>query len=238
MNKPTDAQIAAILRKFADLLDDELSWIDDSEMTAANLRWGADRLGGRDEKPAQSPHYPPDTKVGPAIVFDRGSLHVKQQGYAEEDGNGEFVFSIDDNEVTCEEGKGYLVAPVNRSDLLFLRDRLNKLFPKGVLASLVEALGPDEDTEKFLNEARECNRDRLICPVAYWSDVAAILILQQAARIRELETRLAGPHKSDCATNGEEGNTAECDCGVTVDKELKAVTDTGVPPGDVAPLNT
>jgi hypothetical protein len=55
MNIPTDAQLAAILRRFADLLDDELSWIDDGEMTAANLRHAANRLAGDERKGAASP---------------------------------------------------------------------------------------------------------------------------------------------------------------------------------------
>lgn len=90
----------------------------------------ASRLSSREQRPSPSPHHAPGMKVGPALVFEHGSLHVKQQGYGDEDGNGEFVFVLGDAlELIEEEGKDILVVPVNRSDLLFLRDHLNKLFP-------------------------------------------------------------------------------------------------------------
>lgn len=71
-------------------------------------------------------------KVTPCLSFDGGSLTIYQQGFGDRDGDGYFCFAEDELEFDQddESGKLYRTAKVHNSDLIFLRDRLCRLFPK------------------------------------------------------------------------------------------------------------
>lgn len=84
---------------------------------------------------APSPNYPPDVKTQPAFVFETGILHVKQQGYGDEDGDGSLTFREDALvwEQSDDSSKMYASVRVCRDDLLFLRDKLCELFPPDLI---------------------------------------------------------------------------------------------------------
>ncbi len=67
-------------------------------------------------------------KYSHCLSFDRGSLTVYVGGYAK-NGDGYFCFKDDDLDYEKEEGVEIRIANVDNSDLLFLRNQLNKIFP-------------------------------------------------------------------------------------------------------------
>jgi hypothetical protein len=63
------------------------------------------------------------------LVFDGGHLSIKIDGFSvPEIGNGEIVFRDDD--LNYEEDN-YRVARLDKSDLICIRDFLNRIFPEG-----------------------------------------------------------------------------------------------------------
>jgi hypothetical protein len=80
------------------------------------------------QKPIPYPHSAPG-KVTPCLGFDGGSLHIYQQGYGERDGDGYFIFKDDELDWEQDDGTDYRIVKLHNSDILFIRDHLNRLFP-------------------------------------------------------------------------------------------------------------
>lgn len=105
------------------------------------------------EKPVPYAHAPEGTKVTPCLGFEAGTLYVYQSGYGERDGDGYFIFNDDDLdwEQDQESGEDYRIAKVDNSDLLGLRDHLNRLFPPAALTAQAARV---QRLEKALREER------------------------------------------------------------------------------------
>lgn len=73
-------------------------------------------------------------KHSAAFCFVDGSLTVKGHGWGEQEGNGHFAFSDDDLQYEQDDcsSKVSRWTPISRSDLIELRDFLNKQFPMQV----------------------------------------------------------------------------------------------------------
>jgi len=84
----------------------------------------------------EAPYWNGVDKYGPALCMDHFILHIMSRGFGAKDGDGELVVMEDQLDWDRDEdGKDYVVVPVTNSDLLFLRDQLNKLFPPALEAS-------------------------------------------------------------------------------------------------------
>jgi hypothetical protein len=72
-----------------------------------------------------------ELKVSKSIVFMGGALVVNVSGFGIKDGFGRFQFEEAELEsIPHEEKSGYFYeAPVAKSELIFLRDELLKIFP-------------------------------------------------------------------------------------------------------------
>lgn len=92
----------------------------------------------------EAPHWNGHGKYGPALCMDECTLHIMSRGFGAKDGDGYLTF--DPNKFDWDrddEGSEFMVVPLSNSDLLFLRDKLNKLFPcteASGIAELTEAL--------------------------------------------------------------------------------------------------
>jgi hypothetical protein len=89
---------------------------------------GTDSAQPERQKPIPYPHSAPG-KVTPCLGFDGGSLHIYQQGYGERDGDGYFIFKDDELDWEQDDGTDYRIVKLDNSDILFIRDHLNRLFP-------------------------------------------------------------------------------------------------------------
>jgi hypothetical protein len=92
----------------------------------------SDRMTDEGLVERQKPHVPGWNgygKYSPCIVFDTGSLTINGGGFGDKDGDGHFAFKEDDLEWEQDDGPVCRWIGVSNSDLLFLRDQLNKIFP-------------------------------------------------------------------------------------------------------------
>lgn len=73
-----------------------------------------------------------DGKNTPHLVFDPGTLVVRVSGYGERDGSGFLQFDEDDAEfIPQDDGSSDIVQiALPASEIIALRDFLNKLFPE------------------------------------------------------------------------------------------------------------
>ena len=111
----------------------------------------------------EAPHWNGHGKCGPALVMDNCTLHIMSRGFGTKDGDG--YLTHDPSECDWErdeDGKDYVVVPVSNSDLLFLRDQLNELFPTVPSvqsnASEAEADAAIAVLEKAIDAARNSNQ--------------------------------------------------------------------------------
>jgi len=76
------------------------------------------------------PHWNGVGKYSPCLSFDNGSLTIYGGGFGKQDGDGYFCFSWREMEIESDEdGHEFVTVSMDNSDLLFLRDQLNLLFP-------------------------------------------------------------------------------------------------------------
>lgn len=73
----------------------------------------------------------PEIKQSAVMCVDGASLTVRRSGYGEHDGSGFFVFDEDDVEWQPHDEKAgcYLEVKLARSEMIELRDFLNREFP-------------------------------------------------------------------------------------------------------------
>ena len=70
-----------------------------------------------------------DTKRSHAFGFEPGNLVIRISGFDQCDGSGYFWFHERDTTLEDEEGQDIVSVEVPHSELLALRDHLNKMFP-------------------------------------------------------------------------------------------------------------
>lgn len=69
-------------------------------------------------------------KRSSAFGFEPGNLNIRVSGYGDQDGSGYFWFYERDTLLENEEGQDIVSVQVPHSELLALRDHLNKMFPE------------------------------------------------------------------------------------------------------------
>lgn len=92
----------------------------------------------------EAPHWNGVGKYGHALGLGHCTLNIMSRGFGAKDGGGELV--VMEGELDWdrdEDGKEYVSVPVSNSDLLFLRDQLNKLFPAALTSTSTVAVGID-----------------------------------------------------------------------------------------------
>ncbi len=67
------------------------------------------------------------------IIFAGGSLVVNMSGFGVKDGEGRFQFEEEEIDIVPHDERSghFYEAPVAKSELIFLRDELLKIFPLG-----------------------------------------------------------------------------------------------------------
>jgi hypothetical protein len=93
---------------------------------ARQLSW---KLRNSPRVAPEVPHWNCIGKYSPCISFDAGALNINGGGFGDRDGEGCFVFRDDELDFEQEDGPLYRWIAVSNSDLIHLRDQLNKLFP-------------------------------------------------------------------------------------------------------------
>lgn len=79
-------------------------------------------------------------KVVPTYIFDGGALGIYATGCGASNGNGYFVFRDDDLDFEQDDGPLYRILKLDNTDLTWLRDRLNEIFPPAPPRDLLETL--------------------------------------------------------------------------------------------------
>jgi hypothetical protein len=113
-----------------------------SSLTREQARMLSWKLRNSPRVAPEMPHWNGIGKYSPCISFDAGALTINGGGYGDADGSGYFAFKDDDLEFEQDDGPVYRWIAVSNSDLLHLRDQLNKLFPP---ASGIETEGHDPE---------------------------------------------------------------------------------------------
>lgn len=102
------------------------------EVAHSKLKAEVARLRDRKVEPRPYPYATADgMKYSECYVFDGGSLTVRTGGSDEQNGTGWLYFPEDALELEAdrESSKNYWVANLANSELMFLRDTLNTIFP-------------------------------------------------------------------------------------------------------------
>ena len=96
----------------------------------------------------EAPHWNGHGKYGPALILDECTLNIMSRGFGAKDGDGYLAFNPSKFDWDRDEdGNDSVVVPVSNSDLLFLRDQLNALFPTDTITRLQAALAASGHAE-------------------------------------------------------------------------------------------
>jgi hypothetical protein len=114
------------------LRDNPAAWLMRADDEAADKLWALveQRAGA---KPRPYPHAGSSIgKVGEVFVFEACCLTIQTQGHGQGDGEGRFFFAEDDLswEQDDESPKAYRAITLPADELIFLRDKLNEVFPR------------------------------------------------------------------------------------------------------------
>lgn len=87
--------------------------------------------GRREQKPVPPSHWNGYGKYSMAISFDPGSMTINLGGFGDNDGDGCIAFADEvlEYDEDPETGKQYRWASLPNSELIYLRDKLNEIFP-------------------------------------------------------------------------------------------------------------
>lgn len=142
------------------------------------------------EAPRPYPHATGEgTKYQECYSFDDGSLTVRTTGHGKQSGTGWLCFPEDalEQEQDDETGKGYQVVNLANSELIFLRDTLNTIFPEAMAAkdSLLQAFM--EENPPLTNAAL---RSELAAKDAELAELRAQVEKYETLILKSIETLL------------------------------------------------
>jgi hypothetical protein len=151
--------------------------------------------GERDQQaPRPYPHWNGAGKVSEAFVFEGGSLTIKTSGH-DPGGDGHFVFAEDDAEWEQDEEspKVYRIVNVANSELIFIRDKLNEVFPSAAEATVASQAVRIAELERERDEAARM-LDRYDAPTTDNSDGSLLSIANRIeAKIYADAVKLSAP---------------------------------------------